>query len=888
MKTELAAPTKQMRANVHAGAVAALSGPEFLVALRHAIDGAQTRIYVLQFVIDARPDEDRYGEVRHLLTALGEAVARGVDVRVIVPVVQALGDQPYDLNDPAARFLCARGVRVDRYAGHAPRPVLHAKLVVIDDLCFVGNCNWTPSAFRLNTELTVVIRSASAAQEAAVRVENIALTHCARCCHDQPKVRRQAQPRSSKADPMHALAAVAPAVASRLDAMATMPSSAPASATVRFLAGQPYVRALVRLIDDAVQRVWVGMFGLRASTSNRLRPLLAALARAHARGVDVRILYDGADERPEMWVDLHTLRDLGIRCRAFGLRSRLHVRTVLVDHADVVMGSVAWTPQSVFLCEELSVRVCNVPFADSVAQLHEQWWDAAGMPPEDWSLDQLDLAPEMLASLHKARVKSTGELIATDRAPGISKQDLRALQNAARWVVHHRVPPAVATLLSRAKVDSLEALRRLRGASRIDAALRPRPRAVSALDLVPAGSYLARFLDSGTKSPHRFVRTTVVRPPPPTSPRIIEVLPRTSYTFSSLSPGTGSVVVPILQNLRCASWGRAMLRVRVHAASMPSAASFRIDANLVAPTTADPKAVFTGPRVASVVVTDVNVVVPSLLEAPLDSLGAAVSFALSVTTGNQGGAFTFTISADLVVRDSVDSWSPAELGSALRLWVDRRDQVVVAGAYSDWGDQSTANNDFTQATSTLRPITGQAINGEPAPDFDGTDDSLGSGALSSFVPLNRYHVFVILRAQTVTGVNAVSYLNNGVIADGGIGWWGLYLRNVFGVPKVLGFHYDTGEKVAIADGLALNTDTMIEWSFDGTTIRCQVAGGPMASIAAGNIGSLADPLRLGRGASSGLTLDGSVASALVVNRYLNASERLAARSYLSSRYGVPS
>jgi len=81
---------------------------------------------------------------------------------------------------------------------------------------------------------------------------------------------------------------------------------------------------------------------------------------------------------------------------------------------------------------------------------------------------------------------------------------------------------------------------------------------------------------------------------------------------------------------------------------------------------------------------------------------------------------------------------------------------------------------------------------------------------------------------------------------------------------------------------------MIEWSFDGTTIRCQAAGGPMASIAAGNIGSLADPLRLGRGASSGLTLDGSVASALIVNRYLNASERLAARSNLSSRYGVPS
>ena len=82
--------------------------------------------------------------------------------------------------------------------------------------------------------------------------------------------------------------------------------------------------------------------------------------------------------------------------------------------------------------------------------------------------------------------------------------------------------------------------------------------------------------------------------------------------------------------------------------------------------------------------------------------------------------------------------------------------------------------------------------------------------------------------------------------------------------------------------------TLVEWSFDGSTIRCQVGGGTVATTVAGNVGNIGNAVRLGSGATSGLSLDGRVAAVVVCDSYLSEGERLAMRGYLSSRYGVAS
>lgn len=134
----------------------------YLPFLRASFGAATRSILVQQFVIDPRPDEDERGEVRYLLHALAEAAHRGLDVRVLLAEVLVERPLPIDLNEPAARFLCARGVSVRRVPERTGIQ-LHAKSILIDgELVISGSHNWTPGAFQGNTESSVAIMSVDA------------------------------------------------------------------------------------------------------------------------------------------------------------------------------------------------------------------------------------------------------------------------------------------------------------------------------------------------------------------------------------------------------------------------------------------------------------------------------------------------------------------------------------------------------------------------------------------------------------------------------------------------------------------------------------------------------------------------------------------------------
>jgi phosphatidylserine/phosphatidylglycerophosphate/cardiolipin synthase-like enzyme len=152
-----------------------LSGSDYIALLRVAVRRARARVWIQQFVIDARPSEDRFGEVRYLLHSLGEATRRGLDVRLLIPqILSSPEGWRFDVNEAAASFLLARGVAVRRYVEKPPRPHMHAKTVVIDsELAIAGNTNWTPSAFRLNSEQSIAIRSEAFASQVAARFERL-------------------------------------------------------------------------------------------------------------------------------------------------------------------------------------------------------------------------------------------------------------------------------------------------------------------------------------------------------------------------------------------------------------------------------------------------------------------------------------------------------------------------------------------------------------------------------------------------------------------------------------------------------------------------------------------------------------------------------------------
>ncbi len=95
--------------------------------------------------------------------ALGRAVARGVDVRLLLP-----GKSDLSLVRHAGhgyfRELLRRGVRIFEYQG----AILHAKTLVADDyLSLVGSSNLDFRSFHFNAEANLVVMDESAANDMA-------------------------------------------------------------------------------------------------------------------------------------------------------------------------------------------------------------------------------------------------------------------------------------------------------------------------------------------------------------------------------------------------------------------------------------------------------------------------------------------------------------------------------------------------------------------------------------------------------------------------------------------------------------------------------------------------------------------------------------------------
>lgn len=381
-----------------------LSGGEYLASLRRLIGEATSRIWVLQFLIDARPAADQRGDVRYLLHALAEAAHRGLDVRVVLPTVVNPGYPPtYDINDAASWFLTARGVEVRRYSGSQTRPSSHAKLVIIDtQIVLCGNANWTRRAFHVNAEQTVAVRSVELAERLS---RNFRHVWAKRCAPPPDHFVRQAPP-ALPVDPAVPASEPVPARGTfvRRDATTYWPRHRrpldpydpahpgaleayaklmgrllPSSDSATPLAGQRYVATVTQLFAAATQRIWLSMMGLRAFEIPRLRNLIRGLGAAHARGVDVRVIYEPRDGPRTDWTeDVRPLASLGVPRRRWALGPHLHARSVVIDDRHAVVGSVGWTPRSVFITEELSIHLDSRAVAEEVARQFETWWSAAG------------------------------------------------------------------------------------------------------------------------------------------------------------------------------------------------------------------------------------------------------------------------------------------------------------------------------------------------------------------------------------------------------------------------------------------------------------------------------------------------------------------------------
>jgi len=116
-----------------------IDDPEIFNAQRMAIRTARRYIYV----------ENAYFTDDAMLFELAKARRRGVDVRVIVPLVTDRG--PITRNNVlAANAMLEHGIRVYVYPGMS-----HVKAAVFDGWACLGTANWDRLSFRINKELNI-------------------------------------------------------------------------------------------------------------------------------------------------------------------------------------------------------------------------------------------------------------------------------------------------------------------------------------------------------------------------------------------------------------------------------------------------------------------------------------------------------------------------------------------------------------------------------------------------------------------------------------------------------------------------------------------------------------------------------------------------------------
>ncbi|MCL6574652.1 phospholipase D-like domain-containing protein [Kyrpidia sp.] len=217
-----------------------------------------------------------------VVTALAEAAARGVSVRVIVDASEPHSRQ-------AAQLLKGTGVQLRK--AEVSGGIDHAKILVTDGGCVIGSVNWGPGSWA-NHDFALWI-----------------------------------------GDPQHP---VCQESKSHLDRDWSGRIGHRDEAGSWTYSGKPARNLLLALISEARSSIYVEMFDFNDES------LLAALGEAARRGVGVHVLLD--PRQPDRAVaqrrllqdgaDVHLYRSAG---------ERLHAKAAVIDQDILVIGSANWT-----------------------------------------------------------------------------------------------------------------------------------------------------------------------------------------------------------------------------------------------------------------------------------------------------------------------------------------------------------------------------------------------------------------------------------------------------------------------------------------------------------------------------------------------------------------
>lgn len=169
----------------------------------------------------------------------------------------------------------------------------------------------------------------------------------------------------------------------------------------------------------------------------------------------------------------------------------------------------------------------------------------------------------------------------------------------------------------------------------------------------------------------------------------------------------------------------------------------------------------------------------------------------------------------------------------------------VSGAASAFNDQTGNARHFTQGTAANRPtITTAGPNSKDCIDFDGTNDTMISNAISDFITVSTGYGIcsVYIDAIDTDAADSVWYNNDPIWGSTGQ-QIGVHLKQTG--PFAKGVHYDGTGDVASAS-ISIGAVQVIEWRHQSGNVYIRTADGSWsAGTLSNNTNSLASNLSLG-------------------------------------------
>lgn len=154
---------------------------------------------------------------------------------------------------------------------------------------------------------------------------------------------------------------------------------------IRLVAGSEYRAAVLKLVRDAGQRLWLSSFYFRhgPSGSRFMRDLLSAIGTLPPK-VDIRILLEGRETRkaPAETVNMPAIDLLKATPAKVRLHNqegeRMHAKIVISDDRHGLLGSHNLTAGSAYRYDDLSVMVEAPEIVAGLAEHFVKLWQSAG------------------------------------------------------------------------------------------------------------------------------------------------------------------------------------------------------------------------------------------------------------------------------------------------------------------------------------------------------------------------------------------------------------------------------------------------------------------------------------------------------------------------------